>query len=800
MRKYQFLLCIIIFIIILFATPFNGHSEINDDAQDIYRKWLQCVAEKGENNEDCNKLFQKFLTIAYKKLEDLKEEYRQKCSDPEKADSDYCKKLKKQIEELEEAIQGVTGQREKQQREKAVNSALKEDWEQVFAELSFIDLKHLQPEDNLLFGYASLHIKNWIKAWQHFSLVDKNSQKDKLLTRVEKLCKENPNSSIGYLLRGDVYARMGDYDNAINDFKKTLSLKRDLIIAYDAMGNVYALKREYDLAMVNLDKAIELELTFADAYNSRGIVNILRAKYDLANADFTHAINLKPNYALAYNGRGVSYLLEGKYDLAIEDFTKSLQINPDFSEANVNLELAYLLRAKKLFAEDLAKTMEITPAGVLKSVVLNITDFGINQWKPELKTGDDLSQAKNRVFSDISKSGQILIAMPKDSDFNRLAREQLTQQIYEKVIARVDGGLAAGTTNFEMQIVQNINTGGYVDPKRQKMVNVFGECAYKAIGMINDDLKTKGLSTNIYGFLGSNGTKVFNDTVSAWKSYKSDWRGLNEYDGRASKSSTIDMIKELGAEKVHFFNTRGDWLAPKDIPFIKDSIGNHDVLKEIKKDYFPGLLVTILDPIGRPNIVGFGHIAGMSPNSRFLAKDVIGNSYTTPRQVTGRDYLFLNQNEGYVHSALANPSMKGMIPGYYTSPDRPLAEVDIMGNMALNQGWKKIGVVGAGSDKRADMLMDKLRNSGAGIEVMPIPLGSQAMIQQTAKNLGVDGMVGLKPQAIDHKGVLINTPVVKGDTADLDSLFTRTEGRKIEATEIILKYPFLLFNVPETKP
>jgi hypothetical protein len=142
----------------------------------------------------------------------------------------------------------------------------------------------------------------------------------------------------------------------------------------------------------------------------------------------------------------------------------------------------------------------------------------------------------------------------------------------------------------------------------------------------------------------------------------------------------------------------------------------------------------------------------------------------------------------------------GAIPGYYTSSDRPLAEVDIMGKMALNQGWKKIGVVGAGSDKRADMLMDKLKNSGTGIQVVPIPLGSQDIIQQAAKNIGVDGMVGLKPQAIDRKGVLMNTPVVKGDTADLDSLFTRTEGHKIEATEMTFRYPFLMFNITASNP
>lgn len=273
-----------------------------------------------------------------------------------------------------------------------------------------------------------------------------------------------------------------------------------------------------------------------------------------------------------------------------------------------------------------------------KMVTLNITDFGINQKWKGLKTGDDFTLASNKVFNDIPKRGQILIVMPPDNSFRNMTTEQMTKEIYKQVIPRINEGLATGNKDFEIQIVQNINKLGYFDPNRQKLVNDFGEVAYKAIGMINDNIKTKGLSTNIYGYLGSNGTKIFNENISAWKSYKSDWRHLNEYDGRASKSSTIDMINELGAEKVHGFNTRGDLPAPNDMPFAKDSIGNHDVLKEVKKD-IPGFQVTLLDPIDRPNIFGFGHIAGMSGNSRFLAKDYnTDDSYTPPQKVTGSDY------------------------------------------------------------------------------------------------------------------------------------------------------------------
>ncbi len=270
-------------------------------------------------------------------------------------------------------------------------------------------------------------------------------------------------------------------------------------------------------------------------------------------------------------------------------------------------------------------------------VTLNVTDFGINHWKPGLQTGDDLTHT-NRVFSNIPKSGQILIAMPPDNEFNKMTKSQLTQSIYEKVKARVDGGLAVGTKNFELQLVQNINMGGYFDGNRQKMVNDFGECAYKAIGMIHNDLKSKNLDTYAYATVGSNGTKVFTENVTSWKSYM---KGTSLYDGRAFKTPTIDTIKTLGEKNVHIFNTKGDLPALPPNPLL-NSIANHDVTKSIKKE-FPGINVTLLDPIDRDGLV---HISGMSSDARFLAKDYIGgNSYTTPKQVAGGDFLFSNQQK-----------------------------------------------------------------------------------------------------------------------------------------------------------
>lgn len=264
-------------------------------------------------------------------------------------------------------------------------------------------------------------------------------------------------------------------------------------------------------------------------------------------------------------------------------------------------------------------------------IVFYVTDFGINQWKSGLKTGDDFSHASNKVFPNMSRNGQVLIVMSPDHEFREMTREKLTQTIFNTIKSRIDEGLAAGNTIFEIQLVQNINTKGYFNPIRQKMVNDFGDSAYMAIGKVNDYIKSRGLHTHNYAICGSNGCKVLTENIQSWRSYL---QGASMYDGRAFKTPTIDTIKTL-KENIRFFNTAGDFAAPNN--FFVHSIGNHDVSKELKK-LFPGIQVTWLDPIDRLDLLfGTGHVAGMNSNSKFLAKDFTGDSYTTPQKMTAAD-------------------------------------------------------------------------------------------------------------------------------------------------------------------
>jgi tetratricopeptide (TPR) repeat protein len=402
------------------------------------------------------------------------------------------------------------------------------------------------------------------------------------------------------------------------------------------------------------------------------------------------------------------------------------------------------------------------PASSNKNVTLYITDFGINQWRPGLKTGDDFSQ-KRGVVSGIQRVGQILIVMPDDREFKRITKEELTSRIFESMKSRVDGGLASKNRHFELQLVQNINTWGYFDKDRQNMVNDFGECAYKAIGMLNDYLKGKGFSTYNYSVAGSNGTKVLTENVGAWKSY------LNKadlFDGRALEAPTTEAINTLSARNVRIFNTAGDHLAPN-FPFLR-SIGNHDVVKDLKHS-FPELTAMWLDPTDRLDIVTAGHVAGMDPNSRFVAKVFTGNSYTNPTAVTGRDLLpkvdnlqtdvtsslmnsirlrLLDEKIDHLSDLSAVSSRKPsshQTPSYFTSTDRPLTEVSAMASMVDKgikpaDGLPRSALIVSEDPFRTSLLRSELSKYGFQTKVIS-PIADP---QKVAKDWGADVVLGIR--------------------------------------------------------
>jgi len=96
--------------------------------------------------------------------------------------------------------------------------------------------------------------------------------------------------------------------------------------AYYGRGFAYLGKDQFDMAMKDINKAISLKPDLADAYNARGLTYVMKGQSDMAIDDINKVISLKPDYADAYSVRGYAYAKKGQNNRALADYKKSCEL------------------------------------------------------------------------------------------------------------------------------------------------------------------------------------------------------------------------------------------------------------------------------------------------------------------------------------------------------------------------------------------------------------------------------------------------------------------------------------------
>lgn len=132
--------------------------------------------------------------------------------------------------------------------------------------------------------------------------------------------------------RGLAYSNKANYDQAIQDFDRALSLKPDTVEALNNRGLAYEQKGDFDRAMQDYDEAIRLQPGYASAFNNRGLLYAERkGDHNRAIKDFDQAIRLRPDFAEALSNRAHSYYATGDYDHALEDYAHAIKLEPNYT-------------------------------------------------------------------------------------------------------------------------------------------------------------------------------------------------------------------------------------------------------------------------------------------------------------------------------------------------------------------------------------------------------------------------------------------------------------------------------------
>jgi eukaryotic-like serine/threonine-protein kinase len=242
-----------------------------------------------------------------------------------------------------------------------------------------------------------------------------------------------PQLAEGHTCLGNVFFSSGRYEEAVNQFQRSLDLDhnsdetlRSLAAAYQKLGKASAAERAYR-------KAISLRPNYWGVYNAFGTFYYNQARYADAVAMFKKAIQLAPLSYNGYSNLGAMYLLLGQYGEAVEALKQSIALRPTANSYG-NLGTVYFyMRRYSDSAESVQQALKIDPADWLNWGNLGDTLFQIPARRPESKRAYEKAIAQAKARLDVNPWDALTLAFTADYyamlDQEVQGKEQLTRAL-----------------------------------------------------------------------------------------------------------------------------------------------------------------------------------------------------------------------------------------------------------------------------------------------------------------------------------------------------------------------------------
>lgn len=157
---------------------------------------------------------------------------------------------------------------------------------------------------------------------------------------------------------GVTYSDCGLKEDAVKAFERAYILDQNYLNKYDLkvderekrhnkhkkLAKEYLKKNMFDDAVYEIDEAIEYGQNFADLYNFKGVILIKLKKFDEAMENIKLALKINPEYqaaksnlALIHYYKGLHYFENGMDQKAISEWKRSLIIDPVKSMVKAHL-------------------------------------------------------------------------------------------------------------------------------------------------------------------------------------------------------------------------------------------------------------------------------------------------------------------------------------------------------------------------------------------------------------------------------------------------------------------------------
>lgn len=108
---------------------------------------------------------------------------------------------------------------------------------------------------------------------------------------------------------------------------------------HNNLGDVYARQGDMQKAIEEFQKAIEINPNYADAYHNLANTYQQMGQIDLAVENYQKALSINPKLWQSYQNLAAIYFNAGQYDLALENIQKALEIDPQNTQLQNNLKV-----------------------------------------------------------------------------------------------------------------------------------------------------------------------------------------------------------------------------------------------------------------------------------------------------------------------------------------------------------------------------------------------------------------------------------------------------------------------------
>lgn len=167
-------------------------------------------------------------------------------------------------------------------------------------------------------------------------------------------------------LLGILLAKTGEYQPAMQELQKSLTIDPAQHLVHYALANVFKILNKPEQAVKHFDRSIELSPEFFDAINQRGVIHTDLGRYKEAASDLKKALKINPKSASALvnmgnvffhkrkMGEALNYYLSAQnedqnYAMAFYNAANIYQYFGDYANSLKNMDVAFRLKVSTPF-------------------------------------------------------------------------------------------------------------------------------------------------------------------------------------------------------------------------------------------------------------------------------------------------------------------------------------------------------------------------------------------------------------------------------------------------------------------